>query len=201
MDRQVTINSTGTNEVKPADEAERVLAQAKSNLIRGVGRISNFWGLNKAMGELYGLLYLSLEPLSLDQMAEALNISKASVSIHVRALERVRMVRKIWAVGDRRDYYEAEIDFWEIAKGIFREREAHEFNEALNSVTTSLEMVRNAQAGGDDEQVKFYLVRLKHMQDFFKFLDKLIRSVLTLEELRLSSLARLGRIKGEDTDD
>jgi DNA-binding transcriptional regulator GbsR (MarR family) len=175
------------------EEVQRALEQARRNLIQGVGRISSFWGLNKAMGELYALLYLSPEPMSLDDMAEAIGISKASVSIHMRALERIGMVRKIWAVGDRRDYYEAEVDFWAIAKGIFREREAREFNQALGSVTQSLELVQMAGTGQADARVQFYLDRLKHMQNFFKTLDTLIRAVLTLDELRLSSLARLGR--------
>ncbi len=175
------------------EEIERALERARANLIQGVGRISSFWGLNKAMGELYGLLYLSPEPMTLDEMSEALGISKASVSIHMRALERIGMVRKVWKVGDRRDYYEAEVDFWEIAKGIFRQREAREFDQALSSVTESLEMVQQAGADYDNELVQFYLGRLRHMQDFFKTLDTLVKAVLTLDELRLSSLARLGR--------
>ncbi|MFQ5595849.1 MAG: GbsR/MarR family transcriptional regulator [Anaerolineae bacterium] len=182
------------------EDVERALAQARRNLIQGVGRISSFWGLNKAMGELYGLLYLSPKPMSLDEMAEAIGISKASVSIHMRALERIGMVRKVWAVGDRRDYYQAEVDFWEIAKGILRQREAREFDQALSSVTESLTMVQQAGATCDHEQVQFYLDRLKHMQDFFKTLDTLVKAVLTLDELRLSSLARLGRLGGDDPD-
>ena len=174
-------------------EIEQALEQAKHNLIQGVGRISSFWGLNKAMGELYALLYLTPRPMSLDEMAEAIGLSKASVSIHMRALERIGMVRKVWAVGDRRDYYEAEVDFWEIAKGIFREREAREFNQALASVTRSLELVQEAGTDQENERVQFYLERLKHMQAFFKTLDTLINAVLTLDELRLSALARLGR--------
>lgn len=186
---------------QPATEdVERTLERARQNLIQGVGRISSFWGLNKAMGELYGLLYLSPEPMSLDEMADAIGISKASVSIHMRSLERIGMVRKVWVVGDRRDYYEAEVDFWEIAKGIFRQREAREFDQALNSVTESLEMVKDAGAAQDDERVQFYLDRLRHMQNFFKTLDTLVKAVLTLDELRLSSLARLGRLAGEDTE-
>lgn len=174
-------------------DVERQLEEARRNLIQSVGRITDFWGYNKAMGELYALLYLSPEPMSLDEMADAIGLSKASVSIHMRALERIRMVNKVWAVGDRRDYYEAEVDFWEIAKGIFREREAREFRQALDSVTQSLELVQEAGDDEDNERVQFYLNRLKHMQDFFRTLDTLINAVLTLDELRLSALARLGR--------
>lgn len=181
-------------------DADRALEQAQRNLIQGVGRISAFWGLNKAMGELYGLLYLSPEPMSLDEMADALGISKASVSIHMRGLERIGMVHKVWKVGDRRDYYEAEVDFWAIAKGIFRQREAREFDQALNSVTESLKMVRAADEDADDAMVRFYLERLQHMQDFFRTLDTLVKAVLTLDELRLTSLARLGRLSADGAD-
>jgi DNA-binding transcriptional regulator GbsR (MarR family) len=188
----------GGSDMSEAKQAgDRALEGARRNLIQGVGRISSFWGLSKAMGELYGLLYLSPGAMSLDEMAGALGISKASVSTHIRALERLGMVRKEWRVGDRRDYYRAEIDFWAIAKGILRQREAREFDQALNSVTDSLEMVRGAGSGADEEMAQFYLERLKHMQEFFRTLDTLVRAALTLDELRLASLARLGRLAKE----
>lgn len=180
------------NQQNTSRDVEHQLKQARRNLIQSVGRITDFWGYNKAMGELYALLYLSPEPMSLDEMAEEIGLSKASVSIHMRALERIRMVNKVWMMGDRKDYYEAEVDFWEIAKGIFREREAREFRQALDSVTQSLELVQDAGTE-DNERVQFYLNRLKHMQDFFKTLDTLISAVLTLDELRLGALARLGQ--------
>lgn len=174
-------------------EHSETLEGARCNLIQGVGRISSFWGLNKAMGELYGLLYLSPDPMSLDAMAEAIGISKASVSIHMRALDRLGMVHKVWMVGDRRDYYRAETDFWAIAKGILRQREAHEFDRALSSVTDSLRMVEGARDGADEELAEFYTQRLEHMQEFFHSLDMLVKAALTLDNLRLTSLARLGR--------
>jgi len=61
-------------------------------------------------------------------------------------------------------------------------------------------MVQQAGTTHDNEQVQFYLNRLKHMQDFFKTLDTLVKAVLTLDELRLSSLARLGRLGGDESD-
>lgn len=181
-------------------ERERALEEARRNLIQGVGRISSFWGLNKAMGELYGLLYLSPAPMSLEKMAMALGISKPSVSNHMRALERLGMVRKEWKVGDRRDYYQAEVDFWAIAKGILRQREAREFDQALGSVTESLRIVKGAGGEAGDERVQFYLQRLGHMQDFFRSLDTLVKAALTLDDFRLVSLARLGRGSNDGED-
>lgn len=61
-------------------------------------------------------------------------------------------------------------------------------------------MVQQAGTTHDNKQVQFYLDRLKHMQDFFKTLDTLVKAVLTLDELRLGSLARLGRLRGDESD-
>jgi HTH-type transcriptional regulator, glycine betaine synthesis regulator len=177
--------------VKPSTEES--IDAARDILIRGTGRISAFWGLNKAMGEIYGLLYLTPGAISLDDIAQNLGISKGSVSIHIRGLERMGMVHKIWNVGDRRDFYEAETDFWAIAKGIFKEREKKEFDQALGSVTESLRVVEEADPDHVDPSVQFYRERLGEMQKFFMTLDQLVDAVQALTELRLSSLAALGR--------
>jgi DNA-binding transcriptional regulator GbsR (MarR family) len=59
-----------------------------------MGKITAFWGFSKIMGQLYGLLYLTPKPLTLDEMAESISISKGNVSINIRALERWNMVGK-----------------------------------------------------------------------------------------------------------
>ena len=175
-----------------AEDLEAELEEARRNVIRGAGRISSFWGLSKSMGEIFGLLYLNPTALSLDEVAQALGLSKGAVSTHIRSLERLGMVHKIWNVGDRRDYYEAETDFWRIAKGIFREREKKEFNEALNSIRESLKIINLADPMNQDETANFYRQRLQEMQKFFRTLDKLVDAVQALTELRLGALAALG---------
>ena len=46
------------------------LSLAQENFIQGMSRISNFWGFPRAMGALFGAIYLSPEPLSLDELVE-----------------------------------------------------------------------------------------------------------------------------------
>jgi HTH-type transcriptional regulator, glycine betaine synthesis regulator len=178
-------------EVRP--DAQESLEVAKQTLIQGTGRISAFWGLKEAMGRIYGLLYLTPGALSLDEIADMLGISKGSVSIHIRDLEGMGMVHKIWNVGSRRDYYEAETDFWAIAKGIFKYREKKEFDQALASVKDSLRMVEAADPAHTDPTAQFYRDRLAEMEKFFGTLDQLVDAVQALSELRLSALAELGR--------
>ena len=184
MASQVHVGSSNTDER---------LETAKQTLIQGTGRISAFWGLKEAMGRIYGLLYLTPGAMSLDDIADTLGMSKGSVSIHIRDLEGIGMVRKVWNVGSRRDYYEAETDFWAIAKGIFKYREKKEFDQALGSVKDSLRMIEAADPNHQNPTAEFYRERLAEMEKFFATLDKLVDAVQALTELRLSALAELGR--------
>ncbi|MBI2862993.1 MAG: hypothetical protein HYX94_00320 [Chloroflexi bacterium] len=165
------------------------LREAREGLIQSLGRVSAFWGFSKIVGQLYGLLYLSPAPLSLDDMAVALGASKGNVSINVRLLERLGMVRKVWQRGERKDYYEAETDFWQIVKDILREREKKEFDQALRSVSDCLRLAaevtgRTGAGTPIRAEAAFVEGRLRRMEEFFKLIDGFVHSVLVLEDLR-----------------
>jgi len=160
------------------------IEEIREGLMDSMGRITSFWGFSKIMGQLYGLLYLSPKPLTLDEMAESLAISKGNVSINIRALERWSMVRAVWIKGDRKDYYEAETDFWKIVKGVLREREKKEFDLALDSVSRLLQKSVTAQKTAKNEETAFAVDRLKKLEDFIQTMDKLVGVLMTLEDLK-----------------
>jgi DNA-binding transcriptional regulator GbsR (MarR family) len=164
------------------------LTHAREHFIQGMSRIANFWGFPKAMGAIYGAIYLSREPLSLDELVQQANVSKGAVSTNVRHLERLGMVHKHIVVGERKDYYSAETDFWKIVKGILNEREKSEFDHALNAVAESLALLENDHT----ETALFYKKRMGLMQAFFKTLDSIVRAALRMESLiALSGLTRI----------
>lgn len=168
------------------------LAGARQHFIQGLSRISQFWGLPKAMGAIFAVLYLSPEPLSLDDLTREVGVTKGSVSTNVRGLERLGMVHAHVRVGERKDYYAAETDFWRIARGILRERQESEFDRALQSVGESLEMTASARKDGADPDLSaFYEDRLRALQSFFRSLDTLVAVLLGLDELRITALERL----------
>jgi DNA-binding transcriptional regulator GbsR (MarR family) len=165
-----------------------VTEEIREGLMEAMGRITSFWGFSKIMGQLYGLLYLSPKPLTLDEMAESLSISKGNVSINIRALERWNMVKTVWVKGDRKDYYEAEPDFWKIVKGVLREREKKEFDLALDSVSRLLHKSEQAQKLAKNTETAFAIERLKKLEDFIQTMDKLVGVLLTLEDLKRNFL-------------
>ena len=155
----------------------RDIDKIKDNFIDGMGRISKFWGFSRLMGQLYGLLYLSPKPMTLDQLAEGLMVSKGSVSTNIRAIERWGMVEKVWVKADRKDYYRAETKFMDIVVKILEEREKKEFDAALRTVSACLSEIKSLPAS---DETTFLRKRLANIQRFFNFIDKSVFSALFL---------------------
>ena len=176
------------------------LIQARDHFIQGMSRVTQFWGFPRAMGAIYGAIYLSSEPVSLDELVAQVGVSKGAVSTHVRVLERLNMVRKQLQIGDRKDYYVAEADFWQVMKSIMQEREKNEFALALRTVGESLDMVEEAEVSPEEvELAAFYQERMRSMKGFFDQLDNLVAMLISLDALRLTALMRFfGNSKNND---
>jgi len=76
----------------------------------------------RSIGEIYGLLYASPEPLAMDQVMTRLNISKGSASQGLRWLRDMGAVRTVYVAGDRRDHFLAQTALRELADGFLREQ-------------------------------------------------------------------------------
>ena len=74
------------------------------------GDIAEMTSFNRSLGQLYGLLYISPEPLSLEEIARTCRMSKGNASIHLRILENWNAVHASSKPGTRKDYYTANTD-------------------------------------------------------------------------------------------
>ena len=175
---------------------EQHLLEARENFIQGLSRISHFWGFSKAMGAIFGAVYLSPAALTLDDVVTQVGVSKGAVSTNIRNLERLGMVHKQVRLGDRKDYYIAETDFWRIVKGILREREKNEFDLAIRSVGESIRILDDRYARTTDTRTAaFYRERMAVLKKFFDSLDSLVATFLTIDELRGNMISKKFRKK------
>lgn len=82
-------------------------------------------GMPRIAGRMLGYLLATDETVSLDELAERLQASKASVSTNARMLEQFGMVQRVSVMGDRRDFYRVENDPWarmlRVAQGRWRD--------------------------------------------------------------------------------
>ena len=86
-------------------------------MIEACGRLCQLLGRPRTTGQIYGLLYLALEPLSLNDIAIFLQISKGSASNGTRQLASWGAIKGVWIQGDRRDYYQAAGELNDLIRG------------------------------------------------------------------------------------
>lgn len=100
--------SSGTGD--PA--AQDALDPGAQQFVEGMGLYFERLGIPRIGGRILGLLMLAERPLTLDEMAHALKVSRASVSTNARMSVAVGMVEHVSLPGDRRDYYSFSPNAW-----------------------------------------------------------------------------------------
>lgn len=161
----------------------------KKDFTEGLSQISRFWGFPKGMGAIFAVLYLSPTPLSLDEIVQETGLTKGAVSTEVRALARMGLVHRSAKLGDRKDYYEAETDFYAAIKSILRERQNSEFDRAVRSVSETLTTMENNWV--ENEEWNFVYERVQALQEFFDAIDDLSRAVIRLERLGFKNVKKI----------
>ena len=67
-------------------------------------------GLPKSIGEIYGLLFVSPRPLTMDDLMQRLDISLGAASQGLKALRSVGAVKAVYSPGERRDHFVADLE-------------------------------------------------------------------------------------------
>ncbi|MEP0805948.1 MAG: MarR family transcriptional regulator [Chloroflexota bacterium] len=165
------------------------LSQIKKDFVEGLSQISRFWGFPKGMGAIFAVLYLSPTALSLDEIVERTGLTKGAVSTEVRTLARMGLVHRSTKLGDRKDYYAAETDFYAAIRSILQERQNSEFDRAVRSVKETLAALEANWV--EDEEWHFVYERVKALQEFFDAIDSLAKAVIRLESLGLSNVTKI----------
>jgi DNA-binding transcriptional regulator GbsR (MarR family) len=135
-----------TIESPPLIDAESVAMTAVE--VEVIGLFVNavkLLGMPKSVGEIYGLLFIAPEPLSLDALVARLNISKGSASMGLKVLRAFGAVKQVYVAGDRRDHYAAETELKKLAAGFIRE----EIKPRLDSGAERIERL-NALAAAEN---------------------------------------------------
>ncbi len=173
---------------------ETQLTHIRQDFIEGLSQISHFWGFPKGMGAIFAVLYLSPSPLSLDELVRETGLTKGAISTEVRTLARMGLVHRSTRLGDRKDYYEAETDFYVAIRSILKERQNSEFDRAVGSVKQTLQQLKAAvPPPGTEarEQWEFTRQRVEALNEFFNAIDSLTRAVTRLESLGFKNIQKI----------
>jgi DNA-binding transcriptional regulator GbsR (MarR family) len=141
--------------------------ELRARWIAAAGEWSQTLGFGRNLGQIYGHVYLSPTPQSLDDLCEALKISKGSASMSVRHLEKWGALKRVWIRGARKDYFEAGLDFGRIARKALADMVGRT-DESVNDLLTESEAWLKAQqkSAGASPDIAFLAERVHHLKAF-----------------------------------
>jgi DNA-binding transcriptional regulator GbsR (MarR family) len=150
------------------------------------GEMGGRWGVNRTVGQIYALLFVSDRPLNAEEITEALAISRSNASMGLKELEAWRLVRKRHFPGDRRDYFQAPDDVWQILRTLAEERRRREVDPTLSLLRDIL-----MEAPASDEE-RHAQTRMRQMHDLIELLTGWADDVQKLDNDSLRQLLALG---------
>lgn len=159
-------------------------------LVRGFvahfGEMGSRWGINRTVGQIYALIFVSPQPLNADEIAEKLEFSRSNVSMGLKELQAWRLVNLRHLPGDRREYFDAPSDAWEIFRTLAEERRRREIEPTLSMLRNALIETPNS------EEDRIALERMRGMHDLIELTTTWFDDVQRMDQQTLARLMKMG---------
>ncbi|MCC6228768.1 MAG: ArsR family transcriptional regulator [Phycisphaerales bacterium] len=165
------------------EDQKRALLEAQDGFIAAFGQMGSAWGISRTMAEVQALLYITGEPLCTDDIMERLRISRGNASMSLRALLDWGVISRAHKRGDRKEYFQADQDVWDMFRAILRERMKREVDPLLASLheirdKTNSDLPGKGKRSRDDDpelrqKVDEHNTRLDSMLRFFETVEAL----------------------------
>jgi DNA-binding transcriptional regulator GbsR (MarR family) len=181
---------------KNADEGQLLLNEAVDTFIQGAGKVSSalLGMINRVGGQIYALLFLSDEPLSLDEIGERLGVSKSNISINIRMLEEYNLVRKVWVKGSRKDFYAAERTYPKKVIKDFLDKIKGTLTDAITTVERTRAKATEARVslnGNNREQAEFVLKQVNLIGLFYYAADQFFENFFSGKPVNVELLRNM----------
>jgi DNA-binding transcriptional regulator GbsR (MarR family) len=161
------------------------LTPLQQEFVLHFGEMGSRWGINRTVGQIYALLFLSQAPLNAEQITEGLSISRSNTSMGLKELQSWNLVRLKHFQGDRRDYFTTPEDLWEIVRILVAERKKREIDPTL----TKLRELEMAGPAGDD----YAEARIAELRELIEMMTGFYDEMEKLETERLVKLMTMGK--------
>jgi DNA-binding transcriptional regulator GbsR (MarR family) len=162
------------------------LSPLTQSFVLHFGEMGSRWGINRTVGQIYALLYLSSEPLCADDIVERLGVSRSNVSMGLRELQAWNLVLLKHLPSDRRDFFTTPDDVWQILRTLAEERKKREVDPTLSVLREILMQTPT------DEAEQHAQARMAEMHGLIEQLTTWYDDVKMLETDRLAMLLGLG---------
>jgi DNA-binding transcriptional regulator GbsR (MarR family) len=162
------------------------LAPLTQRFVLHFGEMGSRWGINRTVGQIYALLYVSPKALNADEIGEALAFSRSNVSMGLKELQAWNLVRLQHLPDDRREYFQAPEDVWAIFRTLAEERRKREIDPTLSMLREAL---MESGVTGDDVHAQ---QRMAQMHDLIELMTGWLADVQKMDSATLASLMKMG---------
>ncbi len=154
------------------------LEEAKEQFVQTWGTLGTNWGINRTMAQIHALLMIAPEALSTEEIMEELNISRGNTNMNIRELISWGLVHKELKSGERKEYFVAEKDIWEVAQCIVRERKRRE----LDPIRKAIESLSQIEGDNKDPKIKAYLAVVEEIQGLSNMADNVLSKFTVMDK-------------------
>ncbi|MCD8511182.1 MAG: GbsR/MarR family transcriptional regulator [Bacillus sp. (in: Bacteria)] len=155
----------------------------KDHFIHSIAKNMTLYGITPSIGRLYGALYFSNKPMTLDDMGKELAMSKTSMSTGVRTLTEMKMVEPVFRRGVRKDLYETEKDWYKSFTALFSKQWKSATETNIEEAEEALIELGKIYAETTDEELKeriqLDISRLNYAQEYYEWLLRFVEAVET----------------------
>lgn len=137
------------------------------------------------MAQIHALLFISSDPLDVDQIIVRLLISRGNASMSLRDLMDWGIVRRFRRPGERRDVYTSEIDPWQMFSRVIRERKRREIDPTARALRECLAMLPGTTESTDETT---FSDRLSGLLEVFDLLDAIYQQIFSTDSFFLETV-------------
>lgn len=151
--------------------------------IRRWGEMAQSWGISRTMAEIHALLFVATEPLCTDDIMEQLAVSRGSASTNLRQLINWGLIHRVHRRTDRKEYFEAEKDVWQMFETITRERRRREVEPIVETLQRCLAMIEEEGGKASDEarmEAEAYRERFRDILELFSLMNNAFNAMSRL---------------------
>lgn len=152
--------------------------EIKQQFVQAWGVLGTSWGISRSMAQVHALLLLNKGELSTEEIMEELQLSRGNVNMVLRGLVSWNLIYKQTKPGDRKEYFIAEHDIWQIAVRIIAERKKREIMPAKQTVKV---LMTNTTDAKDADQLHIKTM-LSELNSFIEQMDSLSDLLLKAEK-------------------
>lgn len=140
--------------------------QAVDQFVLLWGEMASAWGINKTMAQIHALLYAENDALDTDTIMQQLSISRGNANMNLRNLLQWQLIQKVHYKGERKDFYTAEKDVWNIVAILVKERHQREIDPIKQNLAETLALFEE-ETDLSAEEAEFK----KRIEEFIEFLE------------------------------